>query len=63
MIMEPLDLDKLTAYVMNHAHQCYRDDFPIESIEWWIRDYFHPGEYAEYLKEMLVSLKKYKEEK
>jgi hypothetical protein len=32
--------EKLIEYVMEKADKCYRDDFPIESIEEWIREFF-----------------------
>ncbi len=32
--------EELIKYVMEKADQCYSDDFPINNIECWIRDFF-----------------------
>lgn len=32
--------DELIKYVMEKADQCYSDDFPIYSIQTWIREFF-----------------------
>jgi hypothetical protein len=32
--------EKLIKYVMEKADQCYSDDFPIQNIEIWIREFF-----------------------
>lgn len=33
-------IEELIAYVMEEADRCYADDFPIDKIEHWIRDFF-----------------------
>jgi hypothetical protein len=33
--------EELIRYVMERADQCYADDFPIEHIEVWIREFFN----------------------
>lgn len=33
-------IENLIEYVMKNADQCYSDDFPISSIEIWIREFF-----------------------
>jgi hypothetical protein len=32
--------EELIKYVMEKADKCYSDDFPISSIEKWIREFF-----------------------
>ena len=32
--------EELIKYVMKKADKCYSDDFPINSIENWIREFF-----------------------
>ena len=32
--------EELIDYVMGKADQCYSDDFPIDNIETWIREFF-----------------------
>lgn len=32
--------EELIKYVMHKADQCYNDDFPINDIEVWIREFF-----------------------
>ena len=32
--------EELIDYVMEKADQCYSDDFPIDNIEVWIREFF-----------------------
>jgi hypothetical protein len=32
--------EELIEYVMGKADQCYSDDFPINNIEIWIREFF-----------------------
>ncbi len=32
--------EELIKYVMEKANNCYGDDFPIPSIEDWIREFF-----------------------
>ena len=32
--------EELIKYVMGKADQCYSDDFPINNIEIWIREFF-----------------------
>jgi len=32
--------EELIKYVMEEADRCYSDDFPINSIEVWIREFF-----------------------
>lgn len=32
--------EELIKYVMSEADKCYSDDFPIDSIEDWIREFF-----------------------
>lgn len=32
--------EELIKYVMAEANKCYADDFPIPSIEDWIREFF-----------------------
>ena len=36
--------EELIKYVMQKADQCYSDDFPISSIEDWIREFFDQEE-------------------
>lgn len=33
--------EELIKYVMEQADKCYSDDFPINSIEVWIREFFN----------------------
>lgn len=33
-------IEDLIQYVMERANQCYADDFPINQIEEWIREFF-----------------------
>ena len=35
-----VDVDGLVKHVMEKADQCYSDDFPIQNIEIWIREFF-----------------------
>ncbi len=32
--------EELIKYVMEEADKCYSDDFPINNIEIWIREFF-----------------------
>lgn len=32
--------EELIKYVMAEADKCYADDFPINNIEYWIREFF-----------------------
>lgn len=32
--------EELIRYVMAKADECYSDDFPIQNIETWIREFF-----------------------
>lgn len=32
--------EKLINFVMEEANKCYSDDFPIQNIEKWIREFF-----------------------
>lgn len=34
-------IEKLISHVNAEADKCYSDDFPIDEIEKWIRDFFH----------------------
>lgn len=38
--MNKEEIDYLVQYVMEMADKWYSDDFPIDHIEVWIRDYF-----------------------
>ena len=33
-------IEQLIEYVMKRANECYSDDFPIQNIETWIREFF-----------------------
>ncbi len=37
-------IENLILYVMNQANKQYVDDFPINEIEIWIRDYFNQNQ-------------------
>ena len=39
-MLEKEDQERLIEYVMLRADACYSDDFPIMSIETWIREFF-----------------------
>ena len=32
--------EELIKYVLEKAHECYSDDFPIDKIGIWIREFF-----------------------
>ncbi len=34
-----VDVEGLIKHVMEQANRCFRDDFPVESIEVWIREF------------------------